>query len=98
MREQQSAESGALTPEERECPPCGVVHDLLAAWSLGMVCERCGQHTGNYTQGHYWGLCKVLTARGVPFADAVREAHFCCPGDCALEAPTPPGKPGATDA
>ena len=40
------------------------------------VCARCGQHTGNSTQGHTWSLCRV---------DGVnKEFHFCCPGDCEL--------------
>jgi hypothetical protein len=43
-----------------------------------LVCARCGHHTGNSTQGHYWGWCKV--------SRTVREGHFCCPGDCELEA------------
>lgn len=42
-----------------------------------LVCSRCGHHTGNNTQGHYWALCKVTKT--------VRDFHFCCPGDCALE-------------
>lgn len=43
-----------------------------------MVCGRCGHHTGNNTQGHYWGRCNVTgTLRGF---------HFCCPDDCELEA------------
>jgi hypothetical protein len=42
-----------------------------------MICPRCGHHTGNSTQGHYWSWCKVtMTMRG---------HHLCCPGDCALE-------------
>lgn len=42
-----------------------------------LVCARCGHHTGNNTQGHWWSWCKV---RGT-----LRGHHFCCPGDCELE-------------
>lgn len=42
-----------------------------------LVCSRCGHHTGNATQGHYWAACSVTkTNRGF---------HFCCPGACELE-------------
>lgn len=76
-----------MTPEQQVhvCPACNVAHDLTTDRSLGMVCGRCNQHTGNYTQGHYWGLCKVLLAQGVSWKKAVRDLHFCCPGDCELE-------------
>lgn len=43
-----------------------------------LICARCGHHTGNATQGHHWGHCKVT--------GTVREPHFCCPDDCELEA------------
>lgn len=43
-----------------------------------MVCGRCGRHTGNSHQGHYWSACTVT--------GSIREPHFCCPGDCELEA------------
>lgn len=72
---------------EHVCQPCGEVHDRITETSLGMVCARCGKHTGNNNQGHYWGLCKVLLAQGIPFRKAVREFHFCCPDDCELDAP-----------
>lgn len=45
----------------------------------GMLCARCEQQTNNRSQGHYWAWCKVTRS--------VREFHFCCPGDCELEAP-----------
>lgn len=70
---------------EFDCPACGQAHDHITDRSLGMVCSRCNQHTGNNNQGHYWGLCKVLMSQGVPFRKAIRELHFCCPGDCELE-------------
>ena len=60
------------------CKTCDAEHDEITWNSLGMLCGRCNQHTGNNHQGHYWGLCEVL--------DAIREPHFCCPGDCELEA------------
>lgn len=41
-----------------------------------MICSRCGHHTGNTTQGHYWSMCKVKRDN--------KEHHFCCPGDCEL--------------
>lgn len=42
-----------------------------------VVCVRCGQHTGNATQGHYWRWCKAT--------GGFREFHLCCPDDCELE-------------
>lgn len=41
-----------------------------------LVCGRCGHHTGNSTQGHYWRFCKVT--------GQMEEFHSCCPGDCEL--------------
>lgn len=35
-----------------------------------MVCARCGHHTGNSNQGHYWSWCKVTKT--------IRKHHFCC--------------------
>jgi len=43
-----------------------------------VVCSRCNHHTGNNHQGHYWRKCKVT--------GTMRVFHFCCPGDCELEA------------
>ncbi len=45
-----------------------------------LICARCGQHTGNNTQGHCWRLCQVT--------GTFRDIHMCCPGDCELEVPT----------
>lgn len=45
-----------------------------------IVCGRCGHHTGNSHQGHYWSFCAVTRTQ--------REFHFCCPGNCQLEATT----------
>lgn len=42
-----------------------------------IVCGRCGHHTGNQTQGHYWGYC---TKRRMG-----SEFHHCCPGNCELD-------------
>lgn len=36
-----------------------------------VICARCGKHTGNAHQGHYWSKCK-RTGRSEGF-------HFCCP-------------------
>lgn len=69
------------------CSACPEGHTLMEwRYVLGMVCGRCGQHTGNNNQGHYWGLCAVLLDRGYPYDRAIRAMHFCCPGDCQLEA------------
>lgn len=37
-----------------------------------LVCSRCGRHTGNATQGHYWLFCTKV-------GGVVEEFHFCCP-------------------
>jgi hypothetical protein len=45
-----------------------------------LVCSRCGHHTGNSTQGHYWRMCKET--------GDMRVFHFCCPDPafgCELE-------------
>lgn len=42
-----------------------------------IVCGRCGHHTGNTTQGHFWAFCDVTKT--------FRDFHRCCPGDCELE-------------
>jgi hypothetical protein len=46
-----------------------------------IICDRCKRHTGNNTQGHYWGWC---SSRGAAYAH-----HFCCPDDCELDRPVP---------
>lgn len=68
-----------------DCPACEVTHDYITAISLGMLCGRCNQHTGNNHQGHYWGFCKVYAARGLEWEKCIRDFHFCCPEDCELE-------------
>ena len=65
-----------------------------------IVCPRCGHHTGNSHQGHYWAHCKVLAERlraslepgeTLPVAEfmrrTTREFHFCCGNEwgCELE-------------
>jgi hypothetical protein len=50
-----------------------------------LVCGRCGHHTGNTHQGHYWAWCKVTRT--------IRKHHFCCPDPafgCQLEAEPAP--------
>jgi len=42
-----------------------------------VACPRCGHHTGNSHQGHYWGLCKVTGEIRVP--------HFCCGNEFGCE-------------
>lgn len=41
-------------------------------YGLGMKCARCGEHTGNHHQGHYWKLCQKTR-------EVLDEFHFCCP-------------------
>lgn len=68
-----------------ESPECAdETHSRMDWHTLGMTCGRCNKHTGNNSQGHYWGLCKRLMRTGVKAQDAVTEFHFCCPDDCEL--------------
>jgi len=46
--------------------------ERLIDWSLGMICARCGEHTGDNHQGHASNFCKKVGR----MAD---EWHFCCP-------------------
>lgn len=41
-----------------------------------LICARCGHHTGNSHQGHYWSYCSVT--------GQIERPHFCCPGDCEI--------------
>lgn len=50
-----------------------------------LVCSRCGHHTGNNTQGHFWSICKPLIKRGYRLDQAAVDFHFCCPDDCELD-------------
>jgi len=38
-----------------------------------LICARCGHHTGNSNQGHYWSYCRVSKQE--------EWFHFCCPDD-----------------
>ena len=89
---------GAYWSEPMACyGNCDTTHTRMEYHSLGMSCGRCGEHTGNNSQGHYWGLCKderfraeveaKYAGRSIPFNAWVRELHFCCPGNCELESP-----------
>lgn len=64
------------------CDYCGYIGSCRCMW-----CSRCGQLTGNTSQGHYWALCKTT--------GNVEEFHFCCPEACELEGiePTKPFDP-----
>jgi hypothetical protein len=42
-----------------------------------LICPRCGHHTGNSTQGHWWQWCRVT--------GSMRNRHMCCPDDCELD-------------
>ena len=83
-----------------DAPDGGVYNDGKGGFTCRcMVCGRCGHHTGNANQGHYWAYCKVQAARdrqdaeregrkGFDASAGMREFHFCCPGDCELEQET----------
>lgn len=64
----------------KEICPVGNIYgnETVGYFCRCIICARCGQHTGNNNQGHYWSSCKVTKT--------VREFHFCCPDDCQLEA------------
>lgn len=69
-----------------ECSVCPEGEHTLMHWnSLGMVCGRCGEHTGNNHQGHWWSFCQVRAKQVDDWKDALRGMHFCCPGNCELE-------------
>jgi len=67
-----------------------------------LVCARCGHHTGNAHQGHWWKACDVLAGRvraslapGEQLSTAEWLArtsrpdfHFCCPEPHGCEAET----------
>jgi hypothetical protein len=42
-----------------------------------VVCNHCGHHTGNNTQGHWWSWCKATKT--------LEDFHYCCPGNCQLD-------------
>ena len=69
-----------LAPEPgAPCDAEGATVNVLTGECRCVVCPRCGHHTGNSHQGHYWGRCKVT--------GTTREFHFCCPSEpgCELE-------------
>ena len=61
------------------CPGSSAYFDLSTGetYCRCVVCARCGQHTGNSSQGHYWKYCKLTKT--------MRAFHFCCPDNCELE-------------
>jgi hypothetical protein len=65
------------TPCDAESPTCYAMPDGTVSCRC-IICHRCGRHTGNSNQGHYWARCKVTKT--------IRDFHFCCPDDCELEA------------
>jgi hypothetical protein len=86
--------------DSSECDaPDGATISILDGSCRCIVCARCGHHTGNAHQGHYWKACKVLAERlsaslkpgeTLPVAEYLKRTsredwHFCCPGDCELE-------------
>lgn len=62
------------------CDACQRDHDERAWRALGMVCGRCGEHTGDHNQGHFTTYCTLgqLTLDEPPHV----EPHFCCPSRC----------------
>jgi hypothetical protein len=85
---------------DAEAPSSYVMPDGTTACRC-VVCPRCGHHTGNSHQGHYWLACKVLSERlraelepgetlsaGEWLRRTSREGwHFCCGNEfgCELE-------------
>lgn len=51
-----------------------------------IVCARCERHTGNNLLGHYTTCCQNRDVR--------QQVHFCCPGDCELDARYSALRPG----
>jgi hypothetical protein len=58
-----------------------------------LICARCGHHTGNNTQGHFWRLCNVQmklhytkhkAKNQWSCTECMPDYHQCCPGDCSL--------------
>ncbi len=70
-----------IRTDRLRCPHAAyvVTVDPLLLECRCIICARCHEHTGNGTQGHYWGLCRVT--------HTTREHHFCCPDNCELETP-----------
>lgn len=57
-----------------------------------IMCGRCGHHTGNSNQGHYWKICHVMAKfhaqhkakSGFSCDECCPDFHLCCPGNCEL--------------
>lgn len=75
MAEQQAGTVRIAGECDAPSPP---TMDMTTGKCRCLVCARCGHHTGNANQGHFWLRCSVTKAD--------RKAHFCCPDDCELEA------------
>lgn len=58
------------------CSDCGYLVTCRCSW-----CPRCGQLTGNNTQGHYWA--HIERKNGTYITTAPH--HFCCPDACEHE-------------
>lgn len=78
------AERGLLTssmfdPDRLTCPYATYIYNVnpLIVLCRCVICTRCGEHTGNSNQGHFWAYCKVT--------HTFRAFHFCCPDQCELE-------------
>lgn len=78
------SEEPILPPAPLPCDHPTATFDMRTGKCRCIVCARCGKHTGNATQGHYWAYCKVT--------GETREFHFCCPDDCELEAKNDSGQ------
>lgn len=74
-----------MDEETYSCAACPEGHTAAEWHALGMLCGRCGKHTGNNHQGHHWTFCKVYAKQGKSIDESMREPHFCCPDDCELE-------------
>lgn len=70
---------GCDAPEPRPVYLHGVERGVPVFRCRCVVCARCGRHTGNTSQGHYWAVCKKR--------QGWQRHHFCCPGDCELDVP-----------
>lgn len=84
--------------EEVRASGCDATHPSIYLSSHGtyvcrcLICQRCGHHTGNNNQGHYWKACKVQMNNHdkhkvdsfLNCKECMPEFHFCCPGNCEL--------------
>jgi len=88
---------GGHEPAPSRAPNCDaedapLYMGLDGAWSCRcVVCARCGRHTGNSNQGHYWAFCRdqplTRTTRKGKRVYNRQPHHFCCPPPhgCALD-------------